>query len=44
MTLSVLYFGDVGLLTEFVNANSISSDNIQKIVPWNGQWYLFYWA
>ena len=44
MTLHVMYFSDVGLLTEYVNTNSIATGDIQKIVPWNGQWYLFYWA
>jgi hypothetical protein len=44
MSLYVRTFADVGELTTYVNDNAIAQANIQKVIPADGRWYLFWWA
>ena len=44
MTFHTADFASPGDLKDFVNANAITTTNIQQVFCYDGRWYLFYWA
>jgi len=44
MTLHEASFSSPRELVKFVNDSIIAQEDIVTIRPWNGQWYIFYYA